>query len=138
VRTNVPVYRARRYGAVSEAEARIAQRRAELARLTDQVNFQVQEAYEKVLQAQQSVALYEKTILPKAMLNIDAAFAEYKAGKLSFLYLIDARRSLVNLRDRYYETLAESFRRRATLDRVIGGPLEPVPPMGEAPLPAKR
>jgi outer membrane protein TolC len=138
LRTNAPVYKARRYGAVAEAEAKIAQRRAELARQTDQVNYQVQEEYEKVRQAQQSVALYEKTILPAAKLNIDGAFAAYINGKISFLTLIEAQRSLVNLRDRYYETLAESFRRWATLERVIGGPLEPVPPMGEAPVPAKH
>src|SRR5207247_1481279 len=44
VRLNVPIRRARREGAVAEAAAKVAARRAELARLTDQVNFQVQEA----------------------------------------------------------------------------------------------
>src|SRR5205823_1355318 len=39
LRLNLPVYKARRYAAVAEAEARIAQRRAELAKQNDQVNY---------------------------------------------------------------------------------------------------
>src|SRR5205085_12286000 len=101
VRLNLPVYRARRYGAVAEAEARIAQRRAELARQADQVNYQVQEAFEKSRQGERSVALYEKTILPAAKLNVDAAQAAYITGKIPFLSLVEAQRNLVGLRDRY-------------------------------------
>jgi outer membrane protein TolC len=122
LRTNLPVYKARRYGAVAEAEARIAQRRAELAKQADQVNYQVQEAYEKVVQSAQSVELYEKTILPAAKANVESAQAAYITGKIAFLTLIEAQRSQVGLRDRYYETVAEYFRRRATLERVAGGP----------------
>jgi outer membrane protein TolC len=127
VRTNLPVYQARRHGAVSEAEARIAQRRAELARQSDQVNYEVQEAYEKLLKGARSVDLYEQTILPAAKRNVDAAQAAYITGKIPFLTLIEAQRSQVGLRDRYYESLADYFRRRATLERVIGGPIPPSP-----------
>ena len=122
VRTNLPVYKARRYGAIAEAEARIAQRRAELANHTDQVNHQVQEAYEKVVQGAQSIELYEQTILPAAKANVESAQAAYITGKIAFLTLVEAQRSQIGLRDRYYETLADYFRRRATLERVVGGP----------------
>jgi len=36
--------------------------------------------------------------------------------------------SVVELRDRYYEAVADYGRRLATLERVIGGPLDPAPP----------
>jgi outer membrane protein TolC len=127
VRTNLPAYKSRRYGAVAEAEARIAQRRAELAKLADQVNYQVQEAYEKVIQGARSVELYEKVILPATKANVDSAQAAYVNGKIPFLTLIEAQRSQIGLRDRYYETVTEFFRRRATLERVVGGPLETLP-----------
>ena len=42
---------------------------------------------------------------------------------LPFLNLIEAQRNAVGLRDRYYEALAEAVRRRATLERAVGGPL---------------
>jgi outer membrane protein TolC len=132
LRTNLPAYKARRYGAVAEAEARLAQRRAELAKQTDQVNYQVQEAYEKVVQGAKSVELYEKTILPAARANVESAQAAYITGKIPFLTLIEAQRSQVGLRDRYYESSAEYFRRRATLERVVGGPLSPEQTAGPA------
>jgi outer membrane protein TolC len=128
VRVNLPIYRQRRYGAVAEAEARIAQRRAELARQTDQVNFQVQEAYARVQRSERSVRLYRDTILKAADANVKAGQSAYVTGKTPFLSLIEAQRNVVNLRDRYYEAVADYFRRRAALERAVGGPLPPAPP----------
>jgi outer membrane protein TolC len=127
VRMNLPVYRARRYGAVAEAEEKIAQRQAELAKLTDQVNFQVQETYEKLRRSEQAVRLYEGTVLPAARENVQANESAYESRRVPFLNLIEARRSLVMLLDRYHEAVADYFRRRATLEHVVGGPLLPEP-----------
>ncbi len=124
VRMNLPVCTGRRHGAVAEAEAKIAQRRAELAKQADQVNYQVQEAFEKARQGEGSVALYAKKILPAAKANVEAAQTAYVTGKIPFLSLIEAQRNQVSLRERYYETVAEYFRRRATLERAVAGPLE--------------
>jgi outer membrane protein TolC len=132
VRLNLPVYRQRRYGAVAEAEARIAQRKAELARLSDQVNYQVQEAYARVQRSEKSVRLYRDTILKAAEANVKAAQSAYTTGKIPFLSLIEAQRNVVGLRDRYYEAVADYFRRRAALERAVGGPLTPAPPASGA------
>jgi outer membrane protein, heavy metal efflux system len=126
VRTNLPVRYARRGGAVDEARAKVAQRRAELARLTDQVGLQVQEAFEQVREADDVVKLYEAKILPAAEANVKEAQAGYTNNRVPFLNLIEAQRSAVGLRDRYYEALAESVRRRAALERAVGGPF-PIP-----------
>jgi outer membrane protein TolC len=131
VRLNVPIYRAKRYGAVDEARARIAQRRAELAHQADQVSFEVQQAYVQVQRSERSVRLYEGTILPKAQLNVEAAQSAYVTAKIPLLSLVEAERDLVMLRDRYHEAVADYFRRRATLERVVAGPLEP--PAGSVP-----
>jgi outer membrane protein TolC len=127
LRLNLPVYRQRRYAAVAEAEARIAQRRGELARLMDQVNYQVQEAYARVQRSERSVRLYRDTILKAAEANVKAAQSAYITGKIPFLSLIEAQRNVVGLRDRYYEAVADYFRRRATLERAVGGPLLSAP-----------
>src|SRR5262249_23699478 len=123
IRMNLPIRRSRRAGAVSEAEARLAQRKAELARMTDQVNYQVQEAYARVQRSEKSVLLYRDTILKAAEANVKAAQAAYVTGKIPFLSLIEAQRNVVGLRDRYYEALADYFRRRAALERAVGGEL---------------
>ncbi|MCC6417173.1 MAG: TolC family protein [Gemmataceae bacterium] len=122
MRMNLPVRLRRRHGAVAEAAARIAQRRAELARLTDQTQFQVEEAHAQATRAEKVVQLYERTILPAARANIKAAQAAYITGRLPFLSLIEAERNLIGLQDRYYEAIADFYRRRATLERVSGGP----------------
>jgi outer membrane protein TolC len=127
VRLNLPVRCERRCAAVAEAEARVGQRRAELARQVDQLNYQVQQAYEQVQESEQVVRLYQKTILPAAQQNVKAAQSAYVTAKIPFLSLVEAQRNLVALRDRYYEALADSCRRRATLERVVGGPVGPPP-----------
>lgn len=130
VRLNLPLYTERRRGVVAEAQARLDERIAELAALTDQVNLQVHEAYEQVLESEKSVRLYDETILPAARENVKAARTAYVAGSIPFLALIEAQRNLVELRDSSYEENAEYYRRRATLERVTGGPN--LPPQAEA------
>src|SRR5207302_1294346 len=122
---NLPVYRDKRHAAVSETEAKLAQRHAEVAKLTDQVNLEVEEAYARAIRSERSMRLYRDTILKAADANVKAAQAAYVAGKTPFLSLIEAQRNAVSLRDRYYEATADYFRRRATLERVTGGPLAP-------------
>jgi outer membrane protein, heavy metal efflux system len=123
LKVNLPVRLDRRYAAVAEAQARVAQRQAELARVTDRVNFEVQEAAAQVRESARVVRLYEADILPAAELNVKSARAAYTAGQVPFLTLIEAQRNAVELRDRYHESLAGYGRRLATLERVIGGPL---------------
>ena len=126
VRLNIPLRLGRRNGAVAEAQAKIAQKRAELTSRVNQMKFQVQEAYEQLLESQRIIALYDTTILPRSKENVDAAQKAYVTAKIPFLSMIEAQRNLINLEERYYEATADYFRRLATLDRVIGGPL-PVP-----------
>ena len=124
IRMNLPVRHARRHAAVAEAQAKVSQRQSEYASRVNQIQFQVQEAYEQLVESERVLGLYEKSILPAAQENVKAAQAAYVTGKTPFLSLIEAQRNLVNLRDRNYEATADYFRRLATLERVIGGPLD--------------
>jgi outer membrane protein TolC len=119
---NLPVRCERRQAAVAEARARIAERRAELARLSDQVNYQVQEAYEQVTESEKLVHLYEDTILPAADKNVTAARNAYTPGQIPLLTYLEAQRNKVGLYDQYYQALADYHRRRASLERAVGSP----------------
>ena len=125
VRMNLPIRLARRDAAVHEAEAKINQRIAELNRLTDDVNLAVDQAYQETVESDQTVRLYERNILSDAELNVKSAQTSYTTGKIPAVTLLDAERNLIDLRDRRYEALAEAFRRRAALERAVGGPLQP-------------
>ena len=127
VRFNLPVQTARRDAAVAEAMARVARRQAEFTRQVNEVAFEVEQASAQVRESEQAVRLYEEKILPDAQRNVKEATAAYVApvgGRgVPFVTLIEAQRSVVGLRDRYFQALADLQRRRANLERVIGGPL---------------
>jgi outer membrane protein TolC len=122
LRSNLPVRLARRGGAVEEAQARLAQRRAELARLIDRVSFEVQQAFEEAAESERVLALYQATTLPAARRNVETAGSEYREGRVPFLNLVEAQRNLVELRERYFDASAELLRRRAALERAVGAP----------------
>jgi outer membrane protein, heavy metal efflux system len=123
-RVNLPVRYSRRSGAVAEAQAKVAQRRAELARLSDRVNFEVQEAFEQLRETEDVVRLYETKILPAAEANVKEAQTAYVNNTVPFLNLIEAQRNRTGLKDRYFEAIAESLRRRAALERAVGKPMQ--------------
>ena len=123
LKVNLPVRLKKREAAVHESQAKITQKRAELAGRTDQVHLQIQEAYQQFRESEQILALYDNSLLPAAQANVKAAQAAYLTGKAPFLSLVEAQRNVVGLRDRYYEATADFFRRRATLERAVGGPL---------------
>jgi outer membrane protein TolC len=131
LRLNLPVRLDRRSGAVAEASARLAQRQAELARRVDEVNFEVQQAYEQVQESRRAVRLFEEEILTAARANVKSAQSAYVTGQIPFLTLVEAQRELVELRDRYYATVADYLRRRAALERAVGGRLEAGAPHAE-------
>lgn len=120
LRLNLPTQRARRYAALSEAQSRLAQRKAEYSKLTDQVNFQVQESFEQVQESAQILELFKKSTLPASQNNVREAQSSYINGKVPFLVLITAQKELALARDRYFLAQAEAFRRKAMLDRVTG------------------
>ena len=123
VRMNLPVQRDRRHAAVDEARARIAQRRAELDRLADQARFEVQQAHALVRESAEVVRLYEGQLLVNADRNVLAARQSYELGQVPAVSVIEAERSRLALRDRYFETVADYFRRLAALERAAGGSL---------------
>jgi outer membrane protein TolC len=121
VRVNLPVRLERRAAAVQEAEAQLAQRVAQLNQQTNQVAFEVEQAYAQVRESEQAVRLYREKILPAARENVKSAQSAYVTGKTPFVSLIEAQRSLVDLRDRSYAVAAEYQRRLAALERAVGG-----------------
>jgi outer membrane protein TolC len=133
MRVNLPVRTTRRAAAVSEGQSRVAQRHAELARMADQASYEVQQAYEQVREAERVVRLYEKEVLPAARNNVRAAQAAYVPGKIPLIALIEAQRNSVNLQDRYYEAVADYYRRLAMMERATGGSLSS-PVSGDPPL----
>jgi cobalt-zinc-cadmium efflux system outer membrane protein len=123
LRMNLPVRLARRNAAVWEAKAKIAERRAELDRQVNQMNYEINQAYAEIVENKQAGQLYEREVVPKAELNVKSAESAYENGQIPFLTLVEAERDVIRLKDDYYQFVAEYYRRLAILERVAGGSL---------------
>lgn len=125
VNLNVPLYRQKREAAVREAEWRWRRRRAEYEQRIDTINAEVQTAYERFDESQQTVEIYASQILPAAGKNVQSAMAAYISSGGDFLRLVAAQRQLIVFEERYQASIADYHRRRVELERVVGAPLAP-------------
>ncbi len=130
---NVPLYRDRRRAAAQEAMFNLNRRRAEYEQRVDDIHQEVQVAYEQLRESRRVVDLYAGLSLPAAEQNVSVAQAAYESGQEDFLRLVIAQRQFIALRDKYQEAIANYHRRRAELERVVGGPLPTVPPAEPVP-----
>lgn len=120
---NVPLYREKRYAAAREAQWRLSRRRAEYEQRIDDINREVQIAFERFDESRQTVALYANRILPAARQNVASAFAAYESGGGDFLRLVAAQRQFIALQERHQQAIADFHRRRVELERAVGRPL---------------
>jgi outer membrane protein TolC len=121
VAMNLPVYREKLRAAVSEAQLRLNQRRAEFDQRTLEIQYEVIAASQQVDESRKTVELYSQRLVPAAEQNVAAARANYEVGKLNFLDLSIAQRQLVTMREKALEAQTEYQRRLSTLTRLVGG-----------------
>ncbi len=68
------------------------------------------------LKASEKLAnLYGSAIVPQSNLALNSAIANYQAGKIDFLKLIDASMSLLESQLKYYESMVEFHKALAKL-----------------------
>jgi outer membrane protein TolC len=117
---NVPLQKQKRWAAVRQARARVAQEQADYDARTAEIAFDVNQAYAQATESRQTIALYREQILPTARLTVESARASYTAGRLDFLRLIESQRRTLALQESYYQAMAEYHQRLAQLDRAVG------------------
>lgn len=120
VGVNLPIRRRPLRAAVAEAEARLASAESELAGLEDEVRAEVVVAAENLREALHVVHLYRNRVLPAARDQLAAARTGFETGAVTMLSLIDAERTLRTAELNHDRALADSFSRRAELDRALG------------------
>ena len=117
---NLPIYKQKRWAAVGEARARIAKEQAELDAKVNEIMFEVEQSYRRVEESRSTLAVYQSSILPTVRHSVDAARASYLAGRLDFLRLVESQRQSLEMQDKFYETVAEYWRRVTELSRLTG------------------
>ena len=119
VAVDLPLWRKRTEAARTEAEARLEQARGERNAAAAQIRAEVREAWEMLRESHHHLDIQRNRVLPATRDQIRAASAGFEAGG-SFLAVIEAERSLRDAELREHELLAESHRRQAMLDRLLG------------------
>ena len=82
------------------------------------------ESQAKVEGARRSLVLYREGLLSQAELSFRAAMAAYQSGRVEFVSLLEAQRSLRDARMGYYKATVGYMQNLADLERVIGKELQ--------------
>jgi outer membrane protein TolC len=110
-----------------EVEEALAERhaaRANLAAMKNMALFEVKEMSAKVEAAMKSIQIYRDGLLPQAEHSFQAAVAAYQTGGVNFMTLLDAQRTMRDVRMGYYKALVDYEQSRADLERAVGKELE--------------
>ncbi len=84
----------------------------------------------KVNSSKKILELYDKGLIPQATSTLDSSRASYRAGRSSFIDLIDSERSLYTIRIAYYRTLAQYVENLTRLEELVGHSISTLP-LGE-------
>jgi outer membrane protein, heavy metal efflux system len=74
--------------------------------------------------AMRSISIYRDGLLPQAEHSFQTAVAAYQTGGVNFMTLLDAQRTIRDVRMGYYKALVEYEQSRADLERAVGKDLE--------------
>jgi len=118
----------RSQGSIQAQEYRIAELERRAAALERDLRAELAGAYAAEAAARARAVRYAERVLPAAARSLEQARAGYRAGKLPFLDVLDAQRTLVRSRTLHLEALRDLHRARARLHGVLGDDLpDPLP-----------
>jgi outer membrane protein TolC len=120
---NIPLDRGKRKSELSRARAE--ERRVKLSLIERRANLlaDLAQARAEVLEAHESVELYNEKLVPLATEYLEAAVADYQSGTGAFLNVIIAEQRELNTLLALARTRADYVRRLAELERWTGGSL---------------
>jgi outer membrane protein, heavy metal efflux system len=114
----LPLHRKRIESGVAEAEARRreSERHLEAVRLDLRYRTEVRDA--QLRTAETLAHLYDGGIIPQAQMSVEATIANYQAGKVAFIAVLEALATLYGERANQLRVLAGHERTRASLDEA--------------------
>lgn len=109
-----------------EAKAREEQRAAEL-----RVRTRLFTAYEALRSSHYAATSLQTDVVPAATQAFTSAREAFSEGKVGYLDVLDAERTLFDVRDEYIQALASYHEARATVEGLLGRSLENLAPTDE-------
>lgn len=115
--------RNRNQGAIKEAEYRVEQAKAQREAAELRVRSGLEAGYQDLQRAAETARLIRTDILPRAQSNFELTQEGYRQGKFSFLEVLDAQRTLFEVRRQYTDALIEYHTALTDVERLVGQPL---------------
>lgn len=119
VQIELPIFN-RNQGGISRAEAEIERAAKQLVAARQRIVAEVREAYTQLLLAREAHQLWRARVLPPLEQDIRLAQTAYRAGDVSYLFVLETARRYSDERLREAEYQAATGRALAQLERSIG------------------
>jgi len=114
----IPLFN-RNQGSLQASLARAEKARSELDAERLRLHQSLVTVYQRAQLSREQVRSMREDILPKAQRVFDAAVTGFEAGKFSFLDVLDAQRTLLQIRTQYIQALYDRYRAVADLGRYV-------------------
>lgn len=118
----------RNQGGIAAARAAHSKIRQESQAARHQARLDLASSYSNLVTARFTATTLQEQILPAASDAFAAVDFGYRAGRFSFLEVLDAQRTLFEVREQQIEALAAYHQARASVERLIGAPLQAITP----------
>jgi cobalt-zinc-cadmium efflux system outer membrane protein len=116
------IWKGKHDAAVREARAQLRASRYAYEEMANRIRREVETAAAEARAAAEQVRSFEESILPEASFNLESATEAYRTDRVGFLTLLDAQRSLNELRIAYHTMRVELLMTWAQLERAVGNP----------------
>jgi cobalt-zinc-cadmium efflux system outer membrane protein len=113
----------RNQGGRQQAAAAYHRTRREQQAAKARIMAELSTSYQELKSANEELLVLGKELLPGAQQAFEAANLGYREGKFGFLQMVDAQRTLFEVRGQYVDALATYHRAKADIERLIARPL---------------
>jgi len=117
---NLPWFTGKRSAEARRLEHVLRADEAALDTARARAQFEVRDAWLRVESARRSAALFRNELLPKTAQTVEVSRASYEKDKASFLDLLDAERSLRDVRLKQIQAVTQYESAVADLERAVG------------------
>jgi outer membrane protein TolC len=137
VGVSLPIWGEKQRAQIEEARLERRQARAELEAFRDEVRSRLDDLRRRIRRQQRQLEILDRRLLPRAETALETTLSAYRTGQSDFLDLLDAERTLFQLRFDRAAVRARLGQTRAELDHALGR--APLPdPGGASPSSSRR
>jgi outer membrane protein TolC len=120
VGVKVPLWRGKQEAALQEAQIERRRAETELADFRLEVRTRLADLRSQMTRQQRQLTLLDQRLLPKAETALETTLSAYRTGQNDFLALLDAERTLFQLRLQRASVFARLLKTQAEWERVAG------------------